>query len=142
MPITNTSGLSDTVSFTWDDPGTQAITVTASNFYGSTSEYFTLPVLMPPLFVEISGPIKGDIQGSTSFTATVSPITTTVPLNYEWYLDDQLVYTHPSGLSDTATFSWSQPRLHEISVLASNPVGSVNDSWSVTIYFRVYLPTV
>jgi len=138
--ITHTAGLSDTVEFTWDAPGTQVITVTASNRFGLTTDMLSFPVLMAPATMEVTGPVIGAVQESYTFTATVTPITTSVPMTYNWFIDDQLVYTHTAGLSDTATFNWSEPGMNEIVVTAANPAGSVEGDWTVTVYVRVYLP--
>ena len=140
LPITHTVGLSDTVSYVWDYPGTQVITVTATNIEGSTTDTFSLPVLMPPGRLEVAGPDVGGVKESYIFTATVSPITTTVPITYVWLVDDELTITHTAGISDTATFDWDQPGLHQLSLSASNPAGSVVAIWSITIYLKVFLP--
>ena len=46
-PVTHTSGLSDTVTFTWSVSGTQAITVTAANFGGTVVETHTITISVP-----------------------------------------------------------------------------------------------
>jgi hypothetical protein len=138
--ITHTTGLSDTVSYVWDSPGTQVITVTAMNIHGSTIDTIWLPVRMPPVNIKISGPDMGDVRDSYTFTATVNPITTTVPITYVWTADEQLTITHTAGISDTVTFNWDSPGLYQIMVLATNPAGSVVDTWSIAIYVRNFLP--
>ena len=47
LPITHTSGLTDTVSFIWDLPGTQTITVTASNLANSVSAIYQITITTP-----------------------------------------------------------------------------------------------
>jgi M6 family metalloprotease-like protein len=138
--ISHTTGLSDTVSYVWDDPGTKVITVTAMNIFGSTTDTLSLPVRMAPAFVEVSGPDTGNVRDSYTFTASVNPTTTTVPITYIWYIDDQLTFTHTAGISDTATFNWDSPGLHQVTVSATNPAGSVVDVWSITIYVKTFLP--
>jgi hypothetical protein len=140
LPITHTVGLSDTVSYVWDYPGTQVITVTATNIEGSTTDTFSLPVLMPPGRLEVAGPDVGGVKESYIFTATVSPITTTVPITYVWLVDGLLTITDTAGIFDTVTLSWDQPGLHQLSLSASNPAGSVVAIWSITIYLKVFLP--
>ncbi len=140
LPITHTTGLSDTVNYVWDIPGTQVITVTAMNTHGSTTDTLSLPVRMPPDIVQISGPDEGDVFGNYSFTAIVNPITTTVPMTYVWTIDEQLNITHTAGVSDTLTYNWDHPGLHQLSVSASNPVGIVRDTWLITINVKVFLP--
>ena len=140
IPITQTGEIIDSVNYVWDDPGTQVITVTASNSYGATTTGHSLVVRMPPAQLELKGPDMGRLGESDVFTATVSPINTTLPITYIWSLDGQFTITHTVGISDTALFNWNRPGLHQIEVSATNPVGSVADTWSITIYFRVFLP--
>lgn len=139
-PIKNTGGLSDTVYFEWQESGTQGITVTASNEFESKTDYYTIPILIPPANLEITGPDKGNLQATSNFTATITPITTTVPITYVWSIDDQLVFTHTSGITDTISIPWDNPGLHQVGVIASSPVGFVDDNNTITIYIRVYLP--
>jgi thermitase len=47
-PVTHTGGLSDTATFTWATSGTQAITVTATNFGGTVTGTQTINVSVPP----------------------------------------------------------------------------------------------
>ena len=140
MPITHTAGISDAVSYVWDDPGTQVITVTAMNILGSTTDQYTLLVFMPPDSLEITGLEFGEVRGSYTFTATVNPITSTVPITYAWSVDEQLAITHTNGVLDSATFQWDSPGPHTISVSATNQVGTVVATWLITIYIKVYLP--
>lgn len=46
-PITHTDGLTDIISFTWDLPGTQVITVTASNISGSVTDTHVITISPP-----------------------------------------------------------------------------------------------
>jgi hypothetical protein len=140
LPITHTDGLSDTVSYMWDDPGMQVITVTATNMHGATTDSLTLPVNMPPGNLDINGPDMGAVKESLTFTATVSPISTTVPITYLWFVDGQVPITDTAGLSDTLTISWNLPGVHEISVSATNQAGTVVDTWSITVYIRLFIP--
>jgi len=140
LPVTHTSGLIDTINYVWEDPGTQVITVTAKNVHASTADTISLPVRMPPDNVQVSGPEIGNVQDSYTFTATINPITTTVPITYVWTIDEQLNITHTAGVSDTLTYNWDYPGLHQVSVSASNLAGSVDDTWSITVYIKVLLP--
>ena len=138
--ITHTAGLSDTASIAWENPGTQVITVTAENVEGSTTDTYSLPVRMAPSSVELSGPELVEMGGSTAFTATVYPITTTVPITYVWSVDGQVSMTNTSGISDSILLKWEQPGKHQIAVTATNPAGSARDSWTLTVYIRLFMP--
>jgi transposase InsO family protein len=140
IPVTHTAGLSDTISYLWDDPGTQAITITAINVQGSTTDTLSLPILMPPANLIVTGAEVGDVQDSYTFTATVTPLTTTIPITYLWTVDGQIPITHTTGVVDTAAFSWDSPGIYHLSVSATNQAGSVEATWSITIFVKVYLP--
>ncbi len=139
-PITHTSGLSDTASYIWNYPGTQVITVTASNPEGSTTDTFSLLVRMPPTRVTVSGAEAGRVNESYLFNASVDPITTTVPITYDWSVDGELSISHTAGITDTVLLSWEQPGIHKITVSASNSAGKVEGAWAFTIYIKVFIP--
>lgn len=89
-----------------------------------------------PLSLSIAGPRGGVADVTHTFTATVSPITTTQPITYFWQATGQTPVAHTDkGLSDTLAFTWSAaavgPQL--ITVTAENDAGSVSKAWTVTI---------
>ena len=47
LPITHTGGLTDTVGWAWEMPGTQVITVTATNPFGSVSDSHVITIAAP-----------------------------------------------------------------------------------------------
>ncbi len=138
--ITHTGGLSDTISYTWGMLGTQAITVTAANIYGSTSMTRLMLIRMPPDGVTLDGPAEGFTGVEYSFMAEVWPITTTLPITYSWTVDGGEAIIHTGGLADVLPVTWETPGEHTVSVTAANPAGSVAETWTVTIYARVFLP--
>jgi hypothetical protein len=99
-----------------------------------------------------TGPALGIIDVSYTFTATVSPITTTQPITYVWQATGLTTQTHTGrGASDTATFTWPSGAtgVKTISVSASNQVGTAHGSKNIIIsetpiVFNhwVYLPLV
>ncbi|CAG0933896.1 Amicyanin-alpha [Thermoflexales bacterium] len=93
-----------------------------------------------PLAVNITGPSNGGVDVAHTFTATVSPITTTQPITYFWQATGQAPVTHiGQGLSDTRAFTWSAanagPQL--ITVTAENSAGSVSATHAITIALPV-----
>jgi PKD repeat protein len=94
-----------------------------------------MTVLEPsaPLSVEIVGPAGGQIGGSYPFTAAVSPISTTLPVEYFWQADGQTPITHTGGLSDTLAYLWDSPGTQVITVTATNFGGTVTDTHTITI---------
>jgi hypothetical protein len=104
-----------------------------------------LPLVYPPTSVSLTGQAEGWIDTAYTFTATVVPITTTLPLTYTWQMDDQLPIVHTNGLTDMVNFTWSTPGTQVISVTASNPAGSVMDTHTIIInapIYKIYLPLV
>jgi hypothetical protein len=139
-PITNTSGLTDTVTYIWDSPGLKLVQVIAENVFGSSSATFPVLVRVAPERVELTGVERGMAGEDYQFSASVSPITTTIPITYVWTIDDTAVITHTAGITDTLELIWDSPGVHQLSVQASNPAGIVEASRSVKIYLRIYLP--
>jgi hypothetical protein len=101
-----------------------------------------------PAAVTITGPITGFIQANYTFTATVSPLTTMLPVTYVWEASDQYSVPHAGvhSLSDTATFGWNTVGTKIVTVTASNASGpAVMDVHIIVLSrdaYRVYLPLV
>ena len=105
-----------------------------------------------PISVIPTGSALGIINVSYTFTATVSPITTTQPITYLWQatgLTPQI--HHGRGRTDTATFTWPSDAtgIKTISVSASNQVGTAYGSNSILISATpiifshwIYLPAI
>jgi len=90
-------------------------------------------LLAAPTSVTLTGPDSGLMDVLFTFTATVEPVSTTLPLTYLWQADGQATITHTSGLEDTATFVWSAPGIYAITVSAANDFGEVTDTHTITI---------
>lgn len=86
-----------------------------------------------PTLVTIAGLGEGFLGNAYTFTATVEPLSTTLPLEYVWQANDQPTITQTSGLSDTIDFIWEMPGTKLITVTASNVGGSVIDTHMITI---------
>ncbi len=100
---------------------------------------------VPLTGVVINGPTSGIVSAAYIFTATVSPITATVPITYVWEATGQTPVTNTASLTltDTITFTWSTPGPKTITVTAANGAGMVSDSHVITLAeFRLYLPLV
>ncbi len=94
---------------------------------------FEAALVLSPTLVTISGPGEGIVGQSYTFTATVGPITTTLPLAYVWQASGQLPITHTAGITDEVSVTWQLPGMQIITVTASNVSGSVSDSHAITI---------
>lgn len=89
--------------------------------------------LWPPSIVNLSGLAQGLVTQSYPFSATVEPLTTTLPIEYIWDASDQSQVIHTGGLTDTIDFTWDAPGQKTITITASNTAGSVMDTHVITI---------
>jgi predicted outer membrane repeat protein len=89
--------------------------------------------LVPIVEVIISGPSSGEVLNSYSFTASVTPISATLPVTYMWQATGQMPVTHTRGLSDTASFQWELVGIKAITLTVSNISTTVNAGHLITI---------
>jgi CSLREA domain-containing protein len=144
-PQTHTgSGISNTATFNWPSGGVKAITVTASNSAGIVTATHIITIVVAPSSLAINAPTIGDINTSYRITATVSPISATLPFTYTWRVTDYgVAFTvHNQGLNQTQIFNWSALGVKTIVVTATNGLGTVVDTHFITIVTKVYLPLV
>lgn len=103
---------------------------------------------IPPEQLTLIGPITGTVGINHTFTTTVTPITTTIPLTYVWSATGQATITQTNNLSDTVSFLWDTVGNKTVTVTASNTMGAVTTTVNIPIYDvgmtgrRVYLPVV
>ena len=147
-PVTVNSGLTDTVSFTWNSPGTKAITVTAVNATGSAVGTYSTEMKIGPISnISITGPTDGATNLAYSFVASAtSPANTvTLPITYVWQATNQSPpVAHSNNLSDTVTFTWHTTGTKTITVTATNAGGTVSNTHQITIDVakEIYLPVI
>ena len=106
-------------------------------------DFALLPIVYPPNVVTLSGPGEGSVNTPYTFTATVEPVSTTLPLTFVWESNGQVPITHTGGLTDTVDFTWEFPGTQVITVTASNLVGEVSANHIITIttpIYQTYLP--
>ena len=130
---------------------TQTFTVPGGYAYHCTyhlSMQGTIVVLEPalPLSVTLVGPHAGTHDTAYAFTATVNPITTSLPITFSWEAANQLPIMQVSmAVSDTRVFSWTSSLIGAqwITVTASTATGSASDTHLIIIDpLEVYLPLV
>jgi PKD repeat protein len=88
---------------------------------------------IPPDLVTISGTNTGLVGQVDAFTATIEPISATIPVAYSWQATGEEPIIHTGGLTDTVSFIWEYPGTKAITVTASNLADSVMDSHIITI---------
>jgi hypothetical protein len=98
--------------------------------YGSV----TCPAdVVPAYSLNLSGRNDGGIGVTYPFTATVLPITTTLPLTYVWQVSNHPTLTFTHGLSATQSISWSTPGSKQIVAEAFNAAGSAVTTHTIVI---------
>jgi N-acetylneuraminic acid mutarotase len=96
-------------------------------------DHTVLDLPTPPNDVSITGVEIGKVNTSYIFSATVEPISTTLPLTYLWQAEGQSPITHNGGLTDAVAFTWDLPGTQLITITASNIAGSVTDTYVISI---------
>jgi PKD repeat protein len=147
-------GSGETITHTYADHGLYTTTVTATNSV-SWQAATTLVTIIPPNYPEyipiifnyferefqpisptqviITGPDEGLVGQGFSFTASVIPIFTTLPITYTWQTDEQTPVTHTGGVTDVISFTWDTAGLQLVTVSASNRYGSASASHVIMI---------
>jgi len=87
----------------------------------------------PPLTLTLTAPITSITGISTTFLATVSPLSAAQPITYVWQASGQPLMTRTGGLSDSIKFAWSTPGPQTVQVQAINAGGSVSATHRITI---------
>jgi len=135
LPVTNTSGLTDTSNVIWDMPGIQLITVTASNIGGSVSETHLITITDQPIEGLTANNDSPTMLGEvTTFTATVISGTNVI---FTWDFGD-----NSNGSGGTITHTYTDPGVYTATVTAANSVGSLTETTQVSITYPSYLPLV
>ncbi len=92
----------------------------------------TFTICAPPEAVTLEGPQEGAAGVQHTFTATVSPLTATVPITYVWESAGEVITT-TDGTRSAAGLSWESPGVHPITVTVRNACGVVSATAAITI---------
>ncbi|MCP4424270.1 MAG: hypothetical protein GY803_07265, partial [Chloroflexi bacterium] len=106
---------------------------------------FAVPCAAPPTSVVISGPTQGFVSASHTFTATVSPPETTLPLTYTWEATGHAPIVRAiSSRADAVPFSWAATGTYTVAVSVANAVGGpvMATHTFIAIEPQAYLPLV
>jgi hypothetical protein len=114
--------------------GSHTIILSATNSLSMTvASSETLTIDVPSTGLALDGPTQGGACFTQPFTASVAPVSSTVPLTYVWQATGQAPVTHTSALSDTVAFTWCSPGAKTVTVAAMNAVGVVTSTQALTI---------
>jgi PKD repeat protein len=137
-PLIHNGGSSDTATFTWSTPGTQVITVTASNASGSVVDTHTINIideLISGLVASNDGPT---ILGSpTAFSAALATGTNAI---FTWDFGDGT-----GGSGPVADHTYAEAGVYTATVTASNSVNQASASTTVMVIaadHHLYLPLI
>lgn len=86
-----------------------------------------------PTGINLLGPTQGFAGTAYHFTATLTPLTVTVPITYSWQTMGQPPMTQRGGVTDTATFTWPAAGVYTVTVQAGNGSGAVTATHPITI---------
>lgn len=118
---------------TFIDPA-NGITVTVKS---ATATGYKVTIKNKPLRLcnlTITGATAGIVQTSHTFAASVGLPTAAQPITYVWQASGQSPITHTGGLSDTVTFTWSEPGNQIITATATNAVETVTQTFKFLTY--------
>lgn len=135
-------GLEDSISFSWDTPGSKTVSVTASNRWGATTSHFTIDISaaaadQAPTSVVISGPGRAAAGSAQAFTASVAPVNAGQDISYTWTATDLADVVHVGGSTDAAELTWTTPGTKNVVVSVSNAAG---DATSAAFVVEVGVP--
>lgn len=116
-------------SYAWQVAGSKTISVAAANAAGSAAATCTIEISVPPAGVSVSGVEQGIIAQAYTFTAAVTPDTTTTPIDYTWTPEPDDGQGTPQ-----AAYTWWAEGEHTIAVTATNVAGAVAGTHHVTAY--------
>jgi hypothetical protein len=91
-----------------------------------------------PLSVTLSGPTEGYTGTAHTFTASVLPVTATVPLTYVWTATGHAPVTHTGILqaSDALAITWPSTGTQQIRVTALNSLNKATGTTSIRLVAR------
>ena len=130
-PVTNTGGLSDTVAFTWNTTGTQAITATAANAGGTVTSTHVMSIYIPVQATFGAAPLAGQPPLTVVFTDTSTGSIT----SWLWDLGDGSTSLTTTGTLQLPTHTYALTGTFSVSLTVSGPGGS--DTEVKTDYVRV-----
>jgi CSLREA domain-containing protein len=140
LPIIHTSGLTDTVAFTWDTPGTYMLTVSAANITGTVSDTHSITITDQP----VAGLVAFNDSPTTLGEVTILSATVTGGTNvvYTWDFGDGKL-----GSGQVVTHTYAETGVYTATVTAKNANNSLSTTTLVTITAlapsrEVYLPLV
>lgn len=86
-----------------------------------------------PITLTLTGPTAGHVGLAYTFTASLAPLTVTVPVTYTWQATDFAPQIQSGGQSKAMSLTWSTPGVKIITVTAINQGGMVLQTHSLAL---------
>ncbi len=83
--------------------------------------------------IAVTGPTDGISAQSYAFTATITPVTATVPIIYTWQATEKQPVIYVGGASSQVSFNWATGGLKTITVTAANLHNQVTATHTITL---------
>ncbi|MEM7534501.1 MAG: Ig-like domain-containing protein, partial [Chloroflexota bacterium] len=138
--VVQAGGIVNAVTWSWATMGVKEITVVAQNALAVVTQTHTITIqeqvwthLTAPTSVMIEGDSVGAVDVSYPFTATIAPADATPPLFYVWHTSENLPVIQMRHITSTVNFTWTTPGVKEIHLSAANLLGTVTDTYTMTI---------
>jgi PKD repeat protein len=140
-----------TVSHNYAQPGLYSAMVTATNGAGSITATTTVsitPIVVsctPLSYITVTGSITGMIDTLQPFTATVAPLTATLPMTVTWQAaGQQSVVTQTTLYTSFISYAWPVIGQRVITATAANGCSEVNATMVIAIQreYRFYMPMI
>ena len=106
---------------------------TETNNVSAASHIYDYQMIQPPEAMHIVGATFSLFNEDVTFTADVTPLTTTQPLSYTWEATDFAPITQSNDLTDTISFNWATTGNKTITVTAENAAGVVTATHTILI---------
>lgn len=119
------------------------ISATLNAMVVATTTVVSAPItIQAPLTLTVTGPTNGVTGTLYTFNATVEPVSTTVPITYIWHAEDYDPRTTPPRKSqlDSEEFQWLTTGVKTIVVTATNEVGFITATHTITVIIPTYPP--
>ncbi|MGC9400171.1 MAG: alkaline phosphatase [Anaerolineae bacterium] len=101
--------------------------------------------LTAPFRLTLEGVSTGFTFTAYPFTATVHPLTNTLPFTFTWTTDEEEALFVSRGLSSTVALSWTHPAHHTLTATVESPEVTLVATHTIEVaqrWFDLYLPLI
>jgi hypothetical protein len=115
--VWDNGAVGSTAAYSWTQPGTHTLAVTATNPCGQqSSDPFTVEVCQPVKDIGVQGPVVISPGITATFSAIYFPTNTTAPVTFTW---------DNGAVTNTTVYSWSVAGRYTLTITATSYCGEV-----------------